>query len=908
MTSRRRTVCDWMCARTVKCGLCAVFLFVIVWTELLASGACSTLAISPSSAARISRQKRASSQECGGNVTATGKRNQLTSPNYPDGYKSKQFCKWTINGDGNITLVFKVFEIEESPSCEYDNVDVLAGLPPRSLGKLCGSSRNKTIVTNSSTVTVIFKSDDSYEEKGFLMEYFTDNPQGRVADQSCHDTLTANAGNVTSPNYPLQYPDNSTCWILINVRPGNVIVMRFKEIALEFDETCSFDFVEIFDGPSEESPLLGKFCGNSQKRVLRSIGNNVLIHFRSDDLLNNRGFLLEYEADDGGIHASSEGACILKRDAKNGTITSPNYPNRYSPSSNCVVDLEAPVDARVALHFEDFSLEPDKNCSFDYVQLWDGHANGSWSSMGRLCGDKGEMKEIISTRNKMRLKFYTDNFSEFRGFLANYKLVAITNVANPQTVEDRPPDVVSTTELIDEMPHDATVAYEDSHIMKCTPKIPGAKIIWKKGDVVLNGTSPLPNLHVVSSTTIWIRKMDALLEGRYSCTVVDDDRVATGSVLLTMVTRREKPKCNIFFRKLPKDQQIAHGETAIMHCTAQVPNRPSSEVQITWLRNGLPFPKSPRYNDLGNGLVYISDSMPKDSAVYTCRATDKRSNCSIEESAILRVTPRINVEEICGVPYAGKPRMDKPHMDHGKIVGGMDSTKGAYPWQVMFWTDLRKAFCGGSLLNDQWVLTASHCFKRDDIKIDEVEVRLGKYDQTEDEPQQFVTRIADVHFHPNFNVNTFDNDIALVQLADRVTFTDFILPVCLGEDRTIERDYFSGDSKLGTVTGWGQLTETSSAIPRYLQEIRLPIVDQKTCQTNTQYPVTRNMFCAGYRQEIIGDACKGDSGGPFVVQQKDRWYVIGIVSWGVGCGRKDHYGYYVKVANYHVWIKDKIFY
>lgn len=842
-------------------------------------------------------------------MTATASPSQVVSPGYPDAYDANLFCKWIITGDGNITLVLRVVELESSPTCEYDNIDIRETTPSRSLGKVCGTEFNRTIATNSTSITVVFKSDESYEEKGFLMEFYTDNEQsGRSTDEECRNTLVDRVGNVTSPNYPLQYSDNSSCWTLINVEPGSVIVLRFQVIALEFDDACMFDYVEVFDGPSEESPLMGRFCGESQKRVLRSTGNNVLVHFKSDDLLNNRGFLLEYESNSGGIRASSEGPCGLTRDIENGTITSPNYPNRYPPSSSCVVDLEAPVDYQLSLVFLNFSLEPDPNCTFDYVQLWDDLSNGSWTSMGRLCGEKGDLKEVISTRNRMRLKFYSDNFSEFTGFLASYKLVSLSTVADPQSVEARRPDVVTASELIDDIPQDSTVAYEDSHIMKCTPKMPGAKVVWKKGDVVLNGSTPLPNLHIVSPTTLWIRRMDVLLEGHYTCIVSHDERQAVASATIVMMGTVTRPKCNIFFRTLPKDQKLSHGETAIMHCTAQIPNRPSSELRIDWFRNGLPFPKSPRYNDLGNGLVYISDSMPKDSAVYTCRATNIRTNCSIQESAVLRVIPRVNIEEICGIPYAGKPKMVKPHIEHGKIVGGMDSTKGAYPWQVMFWTDLRKAFCGGSLLNDQWVLTASHCFKRDDIKIDEVEVRLGKYDQTQDEPDQVITRIADVHFHPNFNLNTFDNDIALVQLADRVTFTDYILPVCLGEDGIIERDYFSGEPKLGTVTGWGQLTETSSAIPRFLQEIRLPIVDDKTCRTNTQYPVTRNMFCAGYRQEIIGDACKGDSGGPFVIQRKDRWYVIGIVSWGVGCGRKDHYGYYVKVVNYHGWIKDKIFY
>lgn len=65
------------------------------------------------------------------------------------------------------------------------------------------------------------------------------------------------------------------------------------------------------------------------------------------------------------------------------------------------------------------------------------------------------------------------------------------------------------------------------------------------------------------------------------------------------------------------------------------------------------------------------------------------------------------------------------------------------------------------------------------------------------------------------------------------------------------------------------------------------------------------MFCAGYNQDIIGDACKGDSGGSFTVEQGGRWYALGVVSWGVGCGRAGNYGFYIKLDNYHTWIKDR---
>lgn len=227
----------------------------------------------------------------------------------------------------------------------------------------------------------------------------------------------------------------------------------------------------------------------------------------------------------------------------------------------------------------------------------------------------------------------------------------------------------------------------------------------------------------------------------------------------------------------------------------------------------------------------------------------------------------------------------------------------------MFWDYKRRSFCGGALLNERWIITAAHCF--DSVRSDSknpappVEVRLGRYDQSlTDEDAQFVTRIAEVKKHPDFARDTFDNDIALVRVTDHIPLTDFIQPICLGNDTSaIEEHFFRSKTlKMGHVTGWGLLKEGGPQ-PKFLQELRLPIQAQSVCSNSTTFKVSKNMFCAGYAQEIVGDACKGDSGGPFVSTLNDRWYLLGVVSWGEGCGRAGKYGFYTRVYNYHDWIR-----
>lgn len=212
-------------------------------------------------------------------------------------------------------------------------------------------------------------------------------------------------------------------------------------------------------------------------------------------------------------------------------------------------------------------------------------------------------------------------------------------------------------------------------------------------------------------------------------------------------------------------------------------------------------------------------------------------------------------------------------------------------------------------------MTAAHCFT-DVIDESTVFVKLGKYDQTETEPTEVVTKIQHIIKHPHFSNETFDNDIALVKLTTHIQFNDNIRPICLAtstdEVREMNTIFFSQDHhnddddnriiKFGIVAGWGRLKE-NGPLPRYLHRIRLPIVDLQRCRQSTTFKVTDNMFCAGYGKEIVGDACKGDSGGPLVIEFHSRWTLLGIVSWGEGCGRPNKYGYYTKVNNYDNWIR-----
>ncbi|XP_019511861.1 PREDICTED: prothrombin [Hipposideros armiger] len=256
----------------------------------------------------------------------------------------------------------------------------------------------------------------------------------------------------------------------------------------------------------------------------------------------------------------------------------------------------------------------------------------------------------------------------------------------------------------------------------------------------------------------------------------------------------------------------------------------------------------------------------------------------------------------------------------GRIVAGWDAEMGLAPWQVMiFRKSPQELLCGASLISDRWVLTAAHCvlyppwdknYTENDLL-----VRIGKHSRTRYERGiEKISMLEKIYIHPRYNWrDMLDRDIALLKLKKPITFSSYIHPVCLPDKQTANRLLQAGHK--GRVTGWGNLRETwtanpSDSQPSVLQVVNVPIVETSVCKASTRIRTTDNMFCAGYKPDEgkRGDACEGDSGGPFVMKSpfNSRWYQMGIVSWGEGCDRDGKYGFYTHVFRLKKWIKKAI--
>lgn len=213
---------------------------------------------------------------------------------------------------------------------------------------------------------------------------------------------------------------------------------------------------------------------------------------------------------------------------------------------------------------------------------------------------------------------------------------------------------------------------------------------------------------------------------------------------------------------------------------------------------------------------------------------------------------------------------------------------------------LGRDFCAGVLIDDQWVVTAAHCIASmqteysHNLQASEVMVRLGKRSRFHVGKYERNVSVVEIKMN-NFVKLTFDNDIALLKLAEHVEFSDHIRPICLG-NASMNRPHTQA-----LITGWGRLSEHGHR-PTNLQQVTIPIRNRTECRQSTTSPLTGNMFCAGSGMRRGADSCKGDSGGPLSVRKGSKWYLLGLVSWGEGCSQAGRYGFYTKVTNYKNWI------
>ncbi|XP_078509281.1 uncharacterized protein LOC144769149 [Lissotriton helveticus] len=299
------------------------------------------------------------------------------------------------------------------------------------------------------------------------------------------------------------------------------------------------------------------------------------------------------------------------------------------------------------------------------------------------------------------------------------------------------------------------------------------------------------------------------------------------------------------------------------------------------------------YVNCAGNEPHLWDCPHKEGSIDTCgHYWDASVICSGETTTAITRPPGYSVNTIppgvCGHPTISN-----------RIVGGEDAQEGSWPWQISLEKN-GNHICGGSLITNQWVVSAAHCFSRP-IFTSSYVVRMGAYQLSSISYNEVRSNVINIWVNWNFTSTGTLGDIALLELESPVTFTDYIQPVCL-PSASIQLPV--GMSCV--VTGWGNIGEgVNLPYPQNLQEVEVPVVDQQVCNSLYGNSILYDMVCAG-NLEGGKDSCQGDSGGPMVCKFGSTWLLAGIVSWGEGCARPNYPGVYTRVSVYEDWIRQYV--
>jgi len=250
----------------------------------------------------------------------------------------------------------------------------------------------------------------------------------------------------------------------------------------------------------------------------------------------------------------------------------------------------------------------------------------------------------------------------------------------------------------------------------------------------------------------------------------------------------------------------------------------------------------------------------------------------------------------CGAELAEEKQQQLQSTEQ-EIVGGTDTTIAANPWQVSLQDSTGFHFCGGSIIDANWILTAQHCVNNGGGGISAPAfVEAGSTTLT---GSGQVRTVSEVYVYPGYVDTAQGKDVALLRLSSPLDLTGAnakAIPILTAADATAG---YANAGVTSRVTGWGTLSSGGSS-PDVLQTVDVGIVSNAAAQTAyKRETITADQLAAASPGK---DSCQGDSGGPLTVLKGSTRVLAGVVSWGYGCADPAYPGMYARVSSFESWI------
>ncbi|KAH8311113.1 hypothetical protein KR044_004479, partial [Drosophila immigrans] len=404
-----------------------------------------------------------------------------------------------------------------------------------------------------------------------------------------------------------------------------------------------------------------------------------------------------------------------------------------------------------------------------------------------------------------------------------------------------------------------------------------------------SSSSALPATATAASTTT--------TKGSTSTTTTTTTRRTTTSTTTTSTTTTTRKPTKPYQRPTTVGTTTTSAATSTTGAAATAGTASTGRPRPSASPSPSPYPHPSQ-----RPTAQLPTRQPATSGIESNEITDSSTHDEADNAAMLGHVKTISAARSeCGVPMLTRPET--------RIVGGKSAAFGRWPWQVSvrrtsFFGFSSTHRCGGALINENWIATAGHCV--DDLLITQIRIRVGEYDFSHVQEQlPYIERgVAKKVVHPKYNFFTYEYDLALVKLEQPLEFAPHVSPICLPETESL----LIGMN--ATVTGWGRLSE-GGTLPSVLQEVSVPIVSNDNCKSmflraGRQEFIPDIFLCAGY--ETGGqDSCQGDSGGPLQAKSQDgRFFLAGIISWGIGCAEANLPGVCTRISKFVPWILEHV--
>ncbi|XP_072035616.1 mannan-binding lectin serine protease 1-like [Amphiura filiformis] len=669
--------------------------------------------------------------------------------------------------------------------------------------------------------------------------------------------LEGTHGILSSPNFPHPYTINTDLTWNITVPEGRRVSLEFTEFDLENSWECESDVVTILENGTE----VYRFCGNRKTgngatpagEAIKSAANNMIVSFHSDhsDLLRYTGFRAIFVAEDINECENDNGGCVhYCHNYIGGHYCScKEFYLLHEDGASCV----AQCSSNTLTDLTDIIKTPE------YPDKYPGYSDCDWT----ITVAEGYVIELVF--NDFEIEDHPDGGCPYDSLMIE---------ANGQTTG---PFCGTTTA---DWPQQITTS---GHELKLT--FHSDRLLGLKGFKATYHAIPKP-----------CDAIQAPVNGRLTV-----EELVYGQIAIY--------GCSSGYELVGSSERacMADGSWSGTEPTCLAVNC----GEPTTISNG-------DYTSAANDYTYTN------TITYQCNDLYQLVG---EATRTCQADGTWSEEQPYCIPICGQSKFPPREAQRSRIVGGQEANEGSWPWMVHLQMraptfGLDGNTCGGSLLNEYWVVTAAHCvtglsdsLRRSGlygatIPTNSITATLGMHTRDQQDPN-VVQRTFDgvVLRPPDYDLELYDADIALLHLSQPVQLTERIRPICL--PGTLDDEEVSSsvndedDNDIGIIIGWGRLHEFNVASST-LQEAYVPLVENTVCQDANTYTITDHMICAGF--ETGGrDACQGDSGGPMMLPTEvgsSTYDLKGIISWGEGCARAGRYGVYTRVENFIDWIEE----